>query len=113
MSAGSSDVPGLSHSGPSTTESKSSLITLIVPAGGDKLMSSRGPWASAPEQLVGDRLAELMNANAEAMAAIRPPIPNIGLVAPRFGYRVRPLTISDVASVNERYPGPKSDPLSA
>ncbi|MEV4454419.1 hypothetical protein [Microbispora sp. NPDC049633] len=60
-----------------------------------------------------DRLAELMYANAASMEAIRPPIPNIGKTAPRFGYRSRALTIYDVVSVDETYPGAKADALSA
>ncbi|WP_162641808.1 hypothetical protein [Streptosporangium sp. 'caverna'] len=44
----------------------------------------QGLWASAPERLVSDRLAALMNANADAMASIRSLILNIGTVALHF-----------------------------
>ena len=52
-----------------------------------------------------------MRQNAEVMSAIRPPIPMLEKVAPRFGYQKKPLTIHDVVRVNEIYQGPNTDPL--
>ena len=72
-----------------------------------------GPWASLPENIVTDRIGALMNATAEQISAIRPPIPNIGKVASPFGYARRELTIYEVLKVDEVYPGPKADALSA
>jgi hypothetical protein len=68
-----------------------------------------GPWATWPEILVSERLDAFMNANSAAVAAIRPPIPMIGQVAPRFGYRKRVLGIEDVVNVNQVFQGPNSD----
>ncbi|MFD9947200.1 hypothetical protein [Nonomuraea sp. NPDC059022] len=62
---------------------------------------------------MSDRLDELMNASAQAMNAIRPPIPNIGRVAPRYGLGKHVIEVADVVRLDELYPGPKADPLSA
>jgi hypothetical protein len=71
-----------------------------------------GPWASLPERLVTDTLDELMNQSAATIAAQRPPIPNIGVVAPRFGYRQNAFRIQDVVRLDQMYPNSKADPLS-
>lgn len=71
-----------------------------------------GPFADWPEKLVSERLAVFMSANADAMNSIRPPIPNIGKVAPRFGYDRRPLGIADVVKITDVNTGPNTDPLS-
>jgi hypothetical protein len=70
---------------------------------------SPGPWEPFPERLVSERLAAFANANAAVVAMVRPPIPMIGKVAPKFGYRQRALGIDDVVRVNEVF-GPNSDP---
>lgn len=71
-----------------------------------------GPWASLPERIVTDRIDALMRADPETLRALRPPIPNIGKIAPRFGISRRAISAADVIKP-DRYPGPKADPLSA
>lgn len=70
-----------------------------------------GPWADWPETLAQERLEMFLKQDAQVMSAIQPPIPNIGRVAPRFGFRNSALTIQDVVRVNEIYQGPNTDPL--
>lgn len=59
------------------------------------------PSQSFSEQLASAQL--LANATVDAQNR-RPPIPNIGLIPPRFGYRSEPATIKDVLNVDEMFP---------
>lgn len=74
-------------------------------------MSTRGPWADWPEMLAQERLQMYMSQNAEIMETIRPPIPNLETVAPRFGFVKRPLSIHDVVRIDDVYRTPNTDPL--
>jgi hypothetical protein len=58
------------------------------------------PSVSYEEQLVSLRLLD--NARADA-ASVKPPIANIGMTAPRFGYRIGQPDILDVLSVDDIY----------
>jgi len=72
-----------------------------------------GPWASLPEKILSGRIDALMRADARTLESIRPPIPNIGKVFPRYtGKERRPVTIRDVVNLGLKYPGPNADPLS-
>lgn len=64
------------------------------------------PFQSMQEQLVQAQLVD--NATADA-ANRRPPIPNIGRVPPRFGYRSSPPGISDVLVVDDVFPAKFGD----
>lgn len=64
---------------------------------------NRRPWNSLPEKIVDDRLSYYTRP-ANEIAMTRPPVPNIGKTAPRFGYAQRAFGIRDVAHVNEIYP---------
>lgn len=59
------------------------------------------PSQSFAEQIVSAQL--IANATVEA-ATRRAPIPNIGRVAPRTGYRTEPATIEDVLNVDSVWP---------
>lgn len=59
------------------------------------------PSQSMAEQIVSAQL--VANATLEA-ANRKPPIPNIGKTAKRFGYRTTPATIQDVLNVDSVYP---------
>jgi hypothetical protein len=64
------------------------------------------PTQSREEQLVSASLV----ANAYADAANRkPPIPNIGKTAPRYGYAQRVPTISDLMNIEDMYPSSFGD----
>ena len=60
--------------------------------GNDVYMANR-PFQTMMEQLVSAQLASLASAEYENR---KPPIRNIGKVAPRFGYRTTPLTLMDL-----------------
>lgn len=57
------------------------------------------PVQSMAEQLVSAKLVQA----AYASAARRPPIPNIGLVPDRFGYRTYVPGISDILTVDDSF----------
>lgn len=58
------------------------------------------PFQSMAEQLVNAQL--VANATADA-ANRRPPIPNIGKVPNRFGYRTDPPSIQDILVVDDSF----------
>lgn len=64
------------------------------------------PSQSMAEQLVSATL--LANATADA-ANRKPPIPNIGKTAPRFGYQQTVPTIADVLNVDTVFPSQFGD----
>lgn len=63
------------------------------------------PSQSIDEQRVTERLV----ANATANALVRPPIPNIGRTAPRFGYRTTTPDLEDVLHVDQVFSSQWSD----
>lgn len=58
------------------------------------------PFQSMQEQLVTLQLVANATANAEGR---RPPIPNIGKIPNRFGYRTDPPGISDILVVDDSF----------
>lgn len=66
----------------------------------DSIYHFQKPSQSMAEQLVSAKL--VANAFADA-ANRRPPIPNIGKIPNRFGYRTRALGILDVLSVDDSF----------
>lgn len=71
------------------------------PAYGSDIYNITKPFQSFSEQLVSAQLAANSAANAQYL---KPPIPNIGYTAPRFGYRDTPPTISDILGVGVDIP---------
>lgn len=67
--------------------------------------TKRGPNESIAEQYVTERLTQAALASAE----VRPPIPNIGLIPPRFGYRSTTPDIYDILNVDEEFSSPMTD----
>lgn len=63
----------------------------------------RRPWTSLPESIVDDQLVAYTKP-ASVIARIRPPIPNIGWTAPRFGYERHEIGIRDIAHLETIYP---------
>lgn len=64
------------------------------------------PWQMMEEQKVSQML--VANATAEA-AGRKPPIPYIGRVTPRYGYRTDPPGISEVLNVDDVFPSQFGD----
>lgn len=66
------------------------------------------PNRSNEERLVDEALAANTVPGAY-LRSIRPPIPRIGLLPPRFGYNREALKISDIIDVDLLYPGARVD----
>jgi hypothetical protein len=71
----------------------------------------KGPFGSTQEALMSQALASLTMPGDVLSAIVRPPLPQIILDPPRFGYRTRQLGLMDVINVNEEYdkPAPRQD----
>lgn len=66
------------------------------------------PWQSLQENQVSARLAGCSRMTTEQILAIRPPIPNIGKTAKRYGYGdIHQPTIHDVIAVDKVWPIPR------
>lgn len=70
---------------------------------------ARRPWSSAREQQVTDYLREWTDIPPDAARRMKPPVPNIGRIPPRFGYTQHVLSIDDVARLDDVYPGSRVD----
>ncbi|MFC9505361.1 hypothetical protein [Streptomyces sp. NPDC057002] len=70
---------------------------------------ARRPWSSLREQQVSDYLAEWTDMPPDAVRRIKPPVPNIGRTPPRFGYAQHTLSITDIARLDDVYPGSRVD----
>jgi hypothetical protein len=79
-----------------------------MPAQGS--LSSGKPWASNAERLVDLALASA-DLTYEQIESIRPPLPQVQLFPPRFGYRpyVDQFRIEDVVDLDLLYPGSRVD----
>jgi hypothetical protein len=64
---------------------------------------ARRPWTSLPESIVDDQLIAYTKP-ASVIARTRPPIPNIGRTARRFGYQRNEIGIGDIAHLEQIYP---------
>lgn len=67
-----------------------------------------GPWATKEEQLTTQALAAATVPGADLQELVRPPLPQVQLFPPRFGYRSRELGLSDVIDVDAVYEQPAS-----
>jgi hypothetical protein len=56
------------------------------------------PFASNEERLTSRALEAATVPGAELQEMVRPPLPQVQLFPPRFGYRTRELSISDIIS---------------
>jgi len=66
-----------------------------------------GPFSSMQEGLMTRALYSLTMPAALLQDIVRPPLPQVNLFPPRFGYRTRELGIMDVMDVNEAYDEPQ------
>jgi hypothetical protein len=70
---------------------------------------ARRPWSSAREQEVTNYLREWTDIPPDAARRMKPPVPNIGRTPPRFGYAQHVLSITDIARLDDVYPGARVD----
>jgi hypothetical protein len=64
------------------------------------------PWASNEERLTTQALASALADAPTVQEMVRPPLPQVTLFPPKFGYRTRELGLDDVVNVNEIYATP-------
>lgn len=62
-----------------------------------------GPFANAQEAFMSRALRSATMPSALLQDLVRPPLPQIQLFPPRFGYRTRELGILDVLDVNNEF----------
>ena len=68
-----------------------------------------GPFANAQEAFMARALKAATMPAALLTDLVRPPLPQIQLFPPRFGYRTRQLGIQDVMDVNAELPPTRVD----
>jgi hypothetical protein len=62
-----------------------------------------GPFANKQEQLISQALNSVTMPGHALQQLVRPTIPTIQMLPPRFGYRTRALGIRDVMNVDETF----------
>lgn len=62
-----------------------------------------GPFANIQEAMMVRALRSATMPAALIQDLVRPPLPNIQMFPPRFGYRTRVIGITDVLDVNEEF----------
>lgn len=75
----------------------------------DTVYDRTKPWQSNEERLTGQALAAVATLDAAQIQSIRPPIPRIGFLPPRFGYWQEALGIRDIVRLDQIYPGARVD----
>lgn len=70
---------------------------------------ARRPWSTSAEQSVTNYLAQWTDLPTDRIRMIAPPVPNIGMTPPRFGYRQRVIGIADIVRLDDLYPGSRVD----
>jgi hypothetical protein len=68
-----------------------------------------GPFANAQEAMMVRALRSVTMPGALLSDIVRPPMPQIQLFPPRFGYRTRQLDITDIMDVNAEMPPTRVD----
>lgn len=68
-----------------------------------------GPWATNEERRVSEALASAQSMTAEQISMIRPPLSQIQLFPPKYGYRIEALGIHDFAYLDQIYPAVRRD----
>lgn len=81
-----------------------------MPLQADTVYDKTAPWASNEERLVTAALMAVAGVPGEYIALnTRPPLRQVVLFPPKFGYRTDEFGIDDVANVNDVYPGARVD----
>lgn len=65
-----------------------------------------GPFANTTDQRISEALSVNSIPGDKLSALVRPPLPQVKLFPPRFGYRSRQLGIEDVIDVDQIYQMP-------
>ena len=61
-----------------------------------------GPFASNQERLLSQSLAANLMTGEELQKYVRPPLPQVNLFPPRFGYTDNELTVADIIDLPRR-----------
>jgi hypothetical protein len=64
------------------------------------------PWASNEERLTQQAIEAAMIPAEELTDMVRPPLSQVQLFPPRFGYRTRTIGIDDIMDVDRNYAAP-------
>lgn len=72
-----------------------------------KRYSYLGPWATNQERLTQQALMVMSIPGADLQAMVRPPLPQIQLFPPRFGYERQQPGIDDIVNVDRNYTEPR------
>ena len=62
-----------------------------------------GPFANKQEQLLSQALNAVTMPGEALQQVVRPPLPQVNLFPPKYGYRTRALSILDVMDVDEEF----------
>jgi len=62
-----------------------------------------GPFANAQEGMMSRALLANTTPGSMLQDIVRPPLPQVQLFPPRYGYRTRELGVADVMDVNEEF----------
>ena len=68
-----------------------------------------GPFASTTEALITRAVRSVTLPKEMIQDIVRPPLPQVELFPPRFGYRTRELGIMDVMNVDEQFEPTRTD----
>jgi hypothetical protein len=63
----------------------------------------QGPFGSTQERLISQALNSMTMPGPILQELVRPNLPQIQLLPPRFGYRTRQLNLTDVLNVDEEF----------
>lgn len=74
--------------------------------------SSSRPWGSKEEEFTTQAIQAAIASGPELQDMIRPPLPQVNLFPPRFGYRTAELGVNEVVDVNEIYRTPPASNFS-
>jgi hypothetical protein len=68
-----------------------------------------GPFADTQEALLTRAVRSVTLPKSMIQDIVRPPLPQVQLFPPRFGYRTRAIGIMDVMDVNEQFEPTRTD----
>jgi len=68
-----------------------------------------GPHSSRDQALMTQAIASVTTPGEYLTDIVRPPLPQVQLFRPRYGYRTRELEISDIMDVDEIYDEPRTE----
>jgi hypothetical protein len=60
-----------------------------------------GPFSSIQDSLISRAIASVTMPGESLQEMVRPPLPQIMMFPPRYGYRTRALSVMDIMRVNE------------